>query len=467
VHEVSEASSSAGIVLDAVAAGDRRRRSRAVWQQSARVAPYAAALVLLVALAASAAGWSFLVPLGAWLVLVAILLARGFLLTRPEAPADRAIARLDEDAGCGGEIRSASWFASRPPAGPWDAFHVQHAAARLERLDWRTVYPPVQARGPWLAAAVLSIAAFAMPVGIPSGSWTSASASPAAEVLADLVDIEGLTPELTERLLELLAAIQQGQMTPVEALAALREITDFLTIDPALQEQIARLLEDAGGDRDPFEKLNAPALRDAEAMTGDVEWARENLASRLASDAAQKATENAEAAAAERTSENQKPGPTTEQSAEGQMGEASEGQPGARVPARAADAADGAAAMMLGNANSPVGEPGSVFGGKRGNVRYGSADAEDIAASLKREMVEAVVNVDRSDLDNEDRRRKTEQSWSRLSYTRAGSRAAFDRARSDAVRAVPEARRLLVERYFVRPPVEDGSPAGPPAPPRE
>jgi hypothetical protein len=121
------------------------------------------------------------------------------------------------------------------------------------------------------------------------------------------------------------------------------------------------------------------------------------------------------------------------------------------MPAKPSESAEGASVMMLGNPSSTVGEPGSVFGGKRGNVRYGTSQAADIAASLKKEMVEANVNVDRSDLDNEDRRRKTQQSWSSIGYTRSGGRGSFDRARTDAVRAVPEARKPVVERYFVRP----------------
>jgi hypothetical protein len=115
--------------------------------------------------------------------------------------------------------------------------------------------------------------------------------------------------------------------------------------------------------------------------------------------------------------------------------------------------------MMLGNASASVGDPGSMFGGKRGNVRYGTSEASDIAASLKREMVEAIVNADRSDLENEDRRRKTQQSWSSMTYTRAGARASFDRARTEAVHAVPEARKLLVERYFVREATAEDPPA--------
>jgi hypothetical protein len=271
-----------------------------------------------------------------------------------------------------------------------------------------------------------------------------------AEEMVTLVELDGLSPELRDKLLELLAAVREGKMTPVDAMAALRELTDFARMDPAMKEQIAQLLEDALTNRDQFQKTSPPSLADSATMATDVEWARENMASRVASEAAQKAEEAARAGESE-APDGQQPGPTTEQSAEGEVGEASEGQPGAKVPAKPSESADGASVMMLGNPSSAVGEPGAVFGGKRGNVRYGTSQASDIAASLKKETVEAIVNVDRSDLDNEDRRRKTQQSWSSLGYTRSGNRESFDRARTDAVRAVPEARKPLVERYFVRP----------------
>ncbi len=238
-------------------------------------------------------------------------------------------------------------------------------------------------------------------------------------------------------------------------MAALRELTDFAKVDAAMKEQIAQLLDDALTSRDQFEKIN-PNLADAKTMSADVEWARENMASRVASEEAQKAEDAARGGESE-PSDSKEPGPTTEQSAEGEAGEASEGQPGAKVPAKPSESADGAAVMMLGNPSSAVGEPGSVFGGKRGNVKYGTSQASEIAASLKREMVEAIVNIDRSDLDKEDRRRKTQQSWSSLTYTRSGSRASFDRARTEAVQAVPEARKPVVERYFVRPATPDSN----------
>jgi hypothetical protein len=289
-----------------------------------------------------------------------------------------------------------------------------------------------------------------VPLGVPTGSWLPLSVPAGAEEFVDLVELEGLSPELRDKLLELLAAVREGTMTPVEAMAALRKLTDFAKVDAAMQEQIAQLLEDALTNRDQFQKTNPPSPADSASMTSDVEWARENMASRLASEEAQKA-EDATRAGENESPESHQPGPTTEQSAEGEAGEPSEGQPGARMPAKPSESAEGASVMMLGNPSSTVGEPGSVFGGKRGNVRYGTSQAADIAASLKKEMVEANVNVDRSDLDNEDRRRKTQQSWSSIGYTRSGGRGSFDRARTDAVRAVPEARKPVVERYFVRP----------------
>ena len=293
-----------------------------------------------------------------------------------------------------------------------------------------------------------------LPLGLPADSWLPVSVPAGAEELVDFVELDGLSPELRDKLLELLAAVREGKMTPLEAMAALRELTDFAKIDASMKEQIAQLLEDALTSRDQFERLNTSKPAETGTMTSDAEWARENMASRLASEAAQKADEASPEGQSEQ-SDSQEPGPTTEQSAQGETGEASEGQPGAKLPAKPSESADGAAVMMLGNANSSVGEPGSVFGGKRGNIRYGTSQAIEIAASLKRETVEAVVNTDRSDLDNEDRRRKTQQSWSSLTYTQGGGRGSFDRARTNAVRAVPEARKPVVERYFERPPATE------------
>src|SRR4026209_140685 len=143
-----------------------------------------------------------------------------------------------------------------------------------------------------------------------------------------MIELDGRSPELRDKLLELLAAVREGKMTPMEAMAALRELTDFAKVDAAMKEQIAQLLEDALTSRDRFEKIN-PNLADAKTMSADVEWAREKMASRVASEEAQKAEDAAREGESE-PSDSKEPGPTTEQSAEGEAGEASEGQPGAK-----------------------------------------------------------------------------------------------------------------------------------------
>jgi hypothetical protein len=447
---VIDSSTSAATVVGLVASGDRRRRQRLVAKTLARTAPLAAGVVLLAGLAASAAGWPLVVTAAVWMILAAALATWAVLRTRLRPTTDAIAMTVDREAKLAGELRSAHWFALNPSTSPWAVFHLDEAARRSSAVAWREVYPKTSSRGAWLAAAALSVAAFAVPLGLPTGSWLPLSVPAGAEEFVDLVELEGLSPELRDKLLELLAAVREGTITPVEAMAALRELTDFAKVDAAMQEQIAQLLEDALTNRDQFQKTNPPSLADSANMTGDVEWARENMASRVASEEAQKA-EDATRAGENESSESQQPGPTTEQSAEGEAGEPSEGQPGAKLPAKPSESAEGASVMMLGNPSSAVGEPGSVFGGKRGNVRYGTSQATDIAASLKKEMVEAIVNVDRSDLDKEDRRRKTQQSWSSMGYTRSGGRESFDRAKTDAVRTVPEARKPVVERYFVRP----------------
>jgi hypothetical protein len=461
---VTDPSCSAAVVQEIVAVADRRRRMQAAGRVLSRAVPGAGALVLGLGLIGSALGWPTLATLAACVVLTAVLAAWAVVYTRRRATTDRLASLVDTAAGLGGELRSACWFAGRGPHDDWTTLHLDRAAEHARAVAWRGVYPPVQARAAWLVAAVLTASAFALPAGVPTGAWTSASTSGDADLVAGTAELVELPEALRDRLMALLAAVHEGRMTTAEALAALRALNDFVKADPAMQQDIEDLLADAASARDRFERTGAPGLSDSGEMTGDVEWARQNLASRLASEEAQRRDE-ADADPAE-AAESLESGPMTEEGAQGEAGEASDARTGARVPAKPADAGDGAAGMMLATSTSTVGEPGSVFGGKRGNVRYGTSAADEIAAALKREFVEASVNVDHSDLDREDRRRKTRQSWSALRLTSAAGRASFDRARTEGVRAVPEARRPLVERYFVRPAEDDPPPApSTPAPP--
>ena len=78
-------------------------------------------------------------------------------------------------------------------------------------------------------------------------------------------------------------------------------------------------------------------------------------------------------------------------------------------------------------------------------------------------MIEADANANGSVNGTRDRRRRTEQGRSALSYTRVAAQTAFDRARVEAPPSAPDARRPLIERYFDRP-ADAGAQRATPAP---
>jgi hypothetical protein len=68
---------------------------------------------------------------------------------------------------------------------------------------------------------------------------------------------------------------------------------------------------------------------------------------------------------------------------------------------------------------------------------------------LRKELVEAAADTQGDNVNKEDIRRKTEQGKSSIAYTRVAP-ATYERSRADAPPPVPEARRPLVQRYFIR-----------------
>lgn len=424
-----------------------------------RVAPLLAGALFLVSVVSYFVHWPFVVVAGA-AVAVLIAAAAVFWAGRRARPlTDEVAARIDRDADLRGELRSAHWFAVRERADDWVRFHLDRAASQFGGITWGDVYPPVRARRAWIATLALVVAAFALPAGVPS--WPAAprlaaSASNAAAALP-AEDLALLPPELQAQIFDLLAQVEAGTLKAADALARIKQLPGFTNAPPDVQELVAEAVEDARRRQQEGTHGGAPDAAPAPTSTTDVQWARENTASRMANEQA-RSNEQAPSAEQQAAGESTK----SEQAALGESGEASSGQASAKVPTRDPAAAQGATGMMMQNGES--GDPGSAFGGKKGNVQYGTMPATELAAALKREQVEAAANVDTSDLRNEDKRRRTEQSWSAIRYSRVARRSAFDRARVDAPRLVPEARRPLVERYFVRQPAPADQPgAAPPA----
>jgi hypothetical protein len=114
----------------------------------------------------------------------------------------------------------------------------------------------------------------------------------------------------------------------------------------------------------------------------------------------------------------------------------------------AASEAD-AAKMMMGGGGMMGGESQSGAGGNRGQ-ETGAADALLVAQALRKEMIEASADTLGENVTKEDLRRKTEQGTSTLGFTRVQTPATFERGRADAPPPVPEARRDLLQKYFIR-----------------
>lgn len=453
---MNDTSSSEQLVRELVATADRQRRARGASVVVTRFAPIAASAVLVLAVAGRFAAWPVAVIAAVWALLAVALLAVALYLRRPQPVSDPIAAGIDGDAELSGELRSAFWFATSASLDDWTRFHLDRALDRLRGISWNAVYPPVASRRAWVVTAVLTIAAFAIPVGVPSWSRPLTASSSTAPVALDVpvAAVEEVPADVQEQLAKLLEAVTSGNLSVTDAVASLREMTAFKTLDPDVQKELEELLRRTPADGEETQMAKAEDARGG-PTSADVQWARENLASRMANEEAQKSDKDQAAKGEESES---KDGPTTEQSAQGEKGEASEGQTSARVPIKSANGNQGSTGMMM-KGDGTAGDPGTAVGGKRGQVRYGTTEATKIAAVLKREQVEAVTNLDNSDLQTEDRRKKTEQSRSALRYSRVAGRSTFDRARADAPNVVPEARRPLLERYFIRQATPDVTPA--------
>jgi hypothetical protein len=154
-------------VKDVVARADGRRRSREAVRVLARLAPGAAALAFVLAIAARLAGWSGAWPMGLGVLILAALAAYVLAHGRRRATSDAIAARVDDDAALHGELRSAHWFASTPAPDAWATYHLDQAATRADAVDWASLYPPVRAARSWIVAGVLAAAALVVNLGVP------------------------------------------------------------------------------------------------------------------------------------------------------------------------------------------------------------------------------------------------------------------------------------------------------------
>lgn len=449
-------SAAGAAVRAALAAADRRRRGREASRLLWRVAPAIAAAALAVAVGRRWMPWGVWAPAAVLIVGAVGLAAYIFVATRARRLTDRAATAIDVDADLGGELRSASWFASRAGRDDWADLHLERAAARLNGIDWAQLYPIVRAPRARLASIVMVAGALALTFGLPQRASarrpTGTASSPAAKAPAPTaLQPDGilLPPELMAQLQALLDAAQKGDALTAERLASseeLRELLNKLAQDPELLAKLAKALAAADPLKGPTAKelkeLAERARRAAEtaAMSQDLREALEKMADAAESDEAQESAANEEGEPM--SSDGPQDGESGQSNAAGSMQELSVQM------ARQADPGGGAGIMMMSNPGEKgSGPPGSGVGGS-GSDESSAAAAAALAAAFKQEVVEASQDNAGDNIDTEIRR-KSEQGSSKIGFTH-GAAGQFDKSRAAAPPPVPEARRNGVQSYFIR-----------------
>lgn len=429
----------------------------------ARLAPWAAAVTLGIALASRWFGWSAAVPLGALLLMATGLAALVWWKGRAVPVSDAAAAAIDREADLGGELHSAHWFAGRPQHGPdreageaevlaWPAYHLAKAGARIQAVDWTTLYPPVRAPRQWMASgALVAVAVIALVVGPRSREAILASQGLTPEEIAQVMARDMVPDDIQARIDALLAELRDGGMTDEAARLKMDELRDLLSqLDTSMKETdgLTRDASEAlaGGEKpgeDTGDRLAMKAEEAADTSAGlpeDVRWSLEDLANRLA---------NAQPNQSETNKNN--PSASEQTGAQGKAAEGAEAtemqQPAGvqMVREAASDAAEGQ--MMQGGGGAMGGDSKPGAGGNQGG--QGQMDLKALAQALRQETIQAQTDQLGQNIDTE-LRRKTEQSQAKVTFTRVPAPTTFDRSRAALPPPVPEAHRSLLQRYFQR-----------------
>jgi hypothetical protein len=438
------------VVRQSVTAALARRRARQAVRQLARVVSWVALSVLVVAVLARLLGWPPVIP---WTALgVATLGTLGWFLVirRAPQPTDRIAATLDADAGLGGELRSAFWFAAQSDASPWTAFHLDVAASRLKIVKWDEFYPPVRATRTWVITGVLVLASVFMTVRLPAARRATPRPTDAAASGQPLLEVT-LSPEIRRRLEDLLAAIEKGRISTAQANAKLQELRDLLSkIDPSLSPELARLakLAEQGSvaerGKDDAKSLSERAAAAAKSdLPQELREQLEDIASRLANPRLGERQGQSSQAAASADA-----GQLGKASANAEASQANMAQAALQLMHEAANDPSNAQ-MMLAGAGSMGGDSRAGAGGNSG-AKSGNANAAQIAQALRQELIEASADTPGTNVNSEDIRRKTEQSKSALGFTHVAAPSAVDRSRTLPPPPLPDARKPLVMQYFIR-----------------
>ena len=355
---------------------------------------------------------------------------------------DSTAATIDDDARLGGELRSATWFAtSAKGTDPWPAFHLERAAEHLESIDLAALYPPVRAARARLATGAMIAVALLLAFVLPGRPQASAAArAPRADIVlipSSTVALDGLPTELPQELQDLLASIEDGTLSPARLSdAATKDMLSQLQAlkDPKALAALARALADRKNisAEAAMKELADRAKRDAaKAPPSDLRDALEDLAKKL-SDSGQEL----DSAQLEESEE-----------AEPQEGMDLGGAPPQTSHDASALAGLGMVSLSQQDISDPNAPPGMGAGGSS-STPGPAGTMPELSSALRHEVIEANEDDVSSDMQTE-QRRKTERGEATATFT-GGAAASFDGARASAPPRVPEARRAGIQSYFTR-----------------
>ena len=429
-------------MLSAITVAVRHRRARETSRLLWRIAPATAAVVLVVSLVVRWVHASPLIPLG--ILAAACLTWAAFALIRRHSDrvSDHTAAAIDSEVRLDGELRSAAWFASKGTSDPWADFHLQHAATRLESVDFAEHYPPIRAPRARIATGVMIAVTLVLAVAFPqrpravTATPETAPAAPTRKV--PTIAVEGLPPDLPQELEDLLAAIENEQLAALRPgdSALLNALNKLQSIkDPEALAALARALASDRlqqlDDKTAMKDLAERAQRDAgKTSASEIKDALDQLAKNLSKEDAQ-----LDSAGLEKSDEAEPNGGVD--------------MAGATESARDANAIAGVGMLALSKQDSAQADaPPGVGAGGASSSPNGGGTMPDIAKALRHEVVEAHEDDVSGDVHSEDRR-KTERGTAATAYSGAAA-GRSDGSRAVAPPPVPEARRAGVQTYFTR-----------------
>jgi len=428
---------------DLARAAERLRRGRLVDRQLTRLVPALGVLLVVFTIISRVAGWRPSVPIAIVAIAVAGVALLAWLGRRVPAITDAMAARIDDDAAQQGELRSAHWFAGQADTDEWTDYHLENAANHLDRIEWRSVYPPAGSRWSWITGVALAVIAVAGAVRFaPAVAGKSANAIEDGSISGPTAEAV-LPPELRKKLEDLLNSMDASKLSPEDA-ANLAKLKDLLNkLDPTQDPKLADLLNKIKQNEDkaqPADKATAAGDPDQDAeptQPSDLHAALADLAEKLANSQAQKDQQKAQG------------GPTAKsEDASKASGQAAEtGDMSIKLTREAATDAGRGDMMQGGGAMGGDARAGS--GGNRGQGP-GRGTPLALAEALRKEFIEANQDNKGANVMTEDIRRKTEQGTSTLGFSHVAPRTTFDPSRALPPPPVPADRRLVVEQYFIR-----------------